>query len=170
MITKIWDGNKFVDYDLNIKKDKEDEQRQSRNNNNSDMDLEKCRETISITAPDGTIYEFEKPEFECELFKCVDNFILGVVYDFRANKPLVQSWDLATGNGSNYLIDNCSNLIPIKKKWYEYPENFPALMIEGATGKWFVIEFEEQYYDYCDGSDRLATKEEVMSLYWKDKK
>ena len=38
-------------------------------------------ETISITAPDGTVYEFEKPEFECELFKCVDNFILGVVYD-----------------------------------------------------------------------------------------
>jgi len=109
--------------------------------NNKDMD------TISIVDDDGKVYEFEKPEFECEIFKIVDSFALGVVYDKRANKPLVQSWDIETGNGTNYLINSCSNLTPIKPKIEVEKVVAYEFCGQGAIESREVIEIEQAYWD-----------------------
>lgn len=39
----------------------------------------RLKETISITDEDGKVYEFEKPEFKCELLKVVHGLIIGYV-------------------------------------------------------------------------------------------
>ena len=127
------------------------------------MTNEEMKETISITAPDGTVHEFEKPEFECELLEVKDEKIFGW---HRGDNGYIEIIRFNFSGGSNVMS---TDLTPVKKEWYDYSENFPAVMVEGATGKWFIVEFKEQYHEYCDDSDRLATKEEVMSLYWKDK-
>jgi len=131
-----------------------------------------CTNSISVLTiadQDGKVYEFEKPEFECELLKVYkNNKIIGSACNANWDdelQPLI--WDT---NGIVISRDSrMYDLTPIKKEWYKDESNFPMLMIEGGTSKWFIIESKEEYYEYCDDSDRLATKEEVMSLYWEDK-
>jgi len=50
----------------------------SSNNTNSNS---LSNNTISITSDDGKVYEFEKPEFECELFAVRDRAIFGTVFN-----------------------------------------------------------------------------------------
>ena len=154
------------DYRLKPKEEKEDEQRQSRNNNNSDMDLEKNRETISITAPDGIVYGFEKPNsFDVEIERVIGTRAYGYIYnDKLINGIAQQSWDLIDGKGSSYLIDGNQNLTPIKKEWYEDENLLPIIVYSDLKGLEILNTFGDKR-----NSHRLATKEEVMSLYWKNK-
>ena len=42
-------------------------------------DMFRPKETISVQCDDCSIIEFEKPEFECELFKSKGEFIFGII-------------------------------------------------------------------------------------------
>jgi len=62
--------------------------------------------------------------------------------------------------------------ISTKKQWYENPENFPALIMQEYKKELHTVnskEILEQVYLNLDNGYRLATKDEVMSLYWKEK-
>ena len=166
-----WYNEKY-EYRLKPQEAKEDEQRQSRNNNNSNMDLERDRETISITAPDGTVYEFEKPNFNIVMHEVRNRFIFGRVNEM----PVVIGIDGRILDSDYVSIGKF--LTPIKKEWYEYPENFPALVINSKElylvnsykDGWVSFrKYEKDAYNLNLEHYRLATKEEVMSLYWKDK-
>lgn len=94
----------------------------------------KCKSLLSIT--DGvTVYEFEKPDFECELLKvvihqCGNSHFLGYVkiedYIYSCQ------WDI---NGYNWdmQLKRRFNLTPIikEKPWYEDESNFPCLCAFG---------------------------------------
>mgnify|MGYP006995583509 CR=1 FL=1 len=131
---------------------------------------------LSITADDGTVYEFEKPSFECELLKVVDELnsqcIIG--YTFKNNRVLATKWhidgcEMFTGTFSQNV-----DLTPIAKPWYENEANFPALVTkDGDTFQvwqkhFFERMLESMLDDFANGW-RLATKQEVDSLYYQDK-
>jgi hypothetical protein len=115
-------------------------------------------------------YGFEKPEFECELWKVETSrsieYIHGLVLNDYAH-PMgdlrYHKWNKKTGE----VLIGCAskNLKPIKKHWYRYLENFPCLL---TNGKDFVL-LTEKDYEKWDGSYigagyRPATKEEVHNL------
>lgn len=54
---------------------------------------------------------------------------------------------------------------PIEPKWYEDESNFPALLIEDDTNNKFLVFNEVSLNTQYKHKYRLATKEEVMSLY-----
>ena len=53
------------------------------------------------------------------------------------------------------------NLKPIKKEWYENPDNFPCLCIDFYDNP--IIFFSKEEYDKCPRL-RPATKEELLAL------
>jgi len=59
--------------------------------------------------------------------------------------------------------------VSTKKQWYENPENFPALLIRGKEIIVITCKSSAEYYLNPNTGYRLATKDEVMSLYWKEK-
>ena len=129
-----------------------------------------AKDILSITAPDGVVYEFEKPEFECKIFYRNSKYrtIHGIIFE-EGNTYSIE-WNHA-GKVLNVTLSRGVknyNLTPIKKEWYEYPENFPALL----KHDWYKI-FNTVYYMEdvlaLNKHWRLATKEEVMSLYLEDK-
>lgn len=136
-------------------------------------------ETISIKDENGKEYEFEKPEFNYEFLKVVDDIIIGYVKTYY-NEIIGGYWK----DNGEFISGRANykewNLIQIKPKWYEDESNFPALITDGkrlevATGfnsesqRFFYREYF--YSNICNGW-RLATKEEVLSLHYegKDKK
>ena len=124
---------------------------------------------LSITDKDGKVYEFKKPDFECNLFEIHKGTIYG-----RANET-VSKWQL---NGKHLPPNgyNNYNLAPIQKKWYEDEANFPALVSYNSTdqGDLYCTAYgyeNEFLYDELNKSIahlnhlRLATKQERDSLY-----
>jgi hypothetical protein len=129
-------------------------------------------ETISIKDGDGKVYEFEKPEFECELlktFKTDLNIIFGIGYTIiTKNKipaPYPYIWDMCNGicydTYDNQLEE--LNLTPIKPKWHEDESNYPAVMYNKTEDEYMILK-------WCDRIPRheyweLATKQECDSLF-----
>ena len=117
-------------------------------------------EILEISDGEKT-YRFEKPEFECGLLAIVGGFIMGW-FKLKDTECLAQQWDLY----GNCFEGHDYNLTPIKPKWYEEEANFPAL-IKGAKGFFVVDELSSiGIHNIEDRSIRLATKDELMSLYY----
>ena len=123
-------------------------------------------ETISITAEDGTVYEFEKPDFQCELLKVYkDTIIIGSACDAYHHSTL-QAISWMTDGCTVKDRDSIYELTPIKKPWYEDESNFPTLL--KAQGEYYL-----ETYPLNEGTKvlvktnkiRLATKEELLALY-----
>ena len=130
------------------------------------MTKEEMKEAISITSNDGVVYEFNKPKFECELLKVVEDIIIG--WYLHSNIVYACGWKL---DGTDLSLHE-KHLTPIKKPWFEYPENFPALIYCSEYERFEIaLNIEHLLTDEYVVSEhiRLATKEEVVSLYWKDK-
>lgn len=130
--------------------------------------------TISIKDDNGKEYIFEMPEFECGLLKVIENnretFAIGYIYDYQV-LPCV--WNLDNGicyygTMTSTAIDGKYNLTPIKPKWYEDESNFPALMTYNRTSFGLSHSKRTAQEKLLKGW-RLATKEEVMSLYYEGK-
>ena len=105
-------------------------------------------ETISVVDENGKVYEFEKPDFECELLKVLFDhnnkaYIIGYSLDVRKELgyPYPKTWTI---DGKCYddddTLDGDFNLTPIKPKWYEDESNFPALLITNSGSDEFYIE------------------------------
>ena len=78
-------------------------------------------------------YEFEEPEFKCELLKVVDGVIIGYYIELGFIKPT--KWGVTTGEV--YSTNLNYNLIPVKKKWYELEANVGQVVaffdVEGGS-------------------------------------
>ena len=151
-------------------------------------ELSVIQKTISIASEDGTFYKFEKPEFKCELL-CVGKHgdVIGcVTTDHVGFKEVTLFWDnsgtcfTTSTNRTKDTRRSEFNLTPIKKVWYEnhniLSKENPKLMVIKETNmliwvygyelKCFLILeyfYEQGFSD--ENKVRLATKEEVMSLY-----
>jgi len=126
-------------------------------------------ETISIKDNNFKVYEFEKPDFECELFTIKPNIIYGIWYDEKYDEWRNGQWGLNSGLSNDGAY---SNLSPIKQKWYEDSNNFPALAVDKKTGAYYKVVCVEEGFIITDDGFRfkkeeliLATKEERDSLY-----
>lgn len=122
-------------------------------------------DTISIADDNGKEYKFKKPEFECELLKVMHpKSKLPDILAIIANDIIVTFFT----NGECYYMDESDafdyNLTPIKPKWYDNESNFPAVMIDEESQTPYITDIN----GILKGS-RLATKEEVNSLYYQDK-
>ena len=131
------------------------------------MTKEEMKEAISITSNDGVVYEFNKPKFECELLKVVEDIIIG--WYLHSNIVYACSWKL---DGTD-LSSHEKHLTPIKKQWFDYPENFPCIISNNDFTKSKVImhkNYEQSgWINLLSHGWRLATKYEIASLYYKDK-
>ena len=129
-------------------------------------ELSTKQETISIKDEDGTTYEFEKPEFGCELYAV--KISLGTIKIIGACKTLA-GWNSCSWTASGIAnISNMKGLIPINPKWYEDESNFPALVIFEDDGKLLIEEYPLNTGTtiLIENNDlRLATKAEHDSLY-----
>ena len=124
-------------------------------------------ETLSITAEDGTVYEFEKPDFDCELLKVYENKkIVGSACDASFGHELQPFiWNI---NGIVISRDSrIYDITPIKKPWYENEDNFPALLIWNDYDR--VVYNKNEAINNLEKNWRLATKEEVEALYYDNK-
>ena len=80
-----------------------------------------------------------------------------------------QSWLL---NGGAIFGDNANlfNLTPIKPKWCEDDVNFPVALISVDGFYPIIVDTKENYnLNYNNSHWRLATKQEVESLYYEGK-
>ena len=92
--------------------------RNTGNDSSSNDSVATCtNKTISITDENGKVYEFEKPEFECELLVFRYRQICGIGFEHYSDEtsiyPIV--WD-KKGKSTTH---NNMDLTPIKPKWYE---------------------------------------------------
>jgi len=122
-------------------------------------------ETLTITDEDGKVYEFEKPEFECELLGIERDLIIGWVKDSQGYL-FAYSWCKTNGLDNISTSSNDFNLTPIKQ-WFEDESNFPALMYNKTDNEYRVLKFGDRIprYEYWE----LATQTERNSLYCRDK-
>lgn len=119
-------------------------------------------------------YGFEA-DFEGEILKEVDGVYLGYVIDSGYLEMLkIYKSGSAYGNGTKGKY----NLKPIKKEWYENPDNFPCVVYHIYDNSFHIatdttinedsrlIKIYDKYRP-CDVF-RPATKEEVLSLLVKE--
>lgn len=86
--------------------------------------------------------------------------------------PLVTSWQKA----ELFNSDHRYNLKPIKKEWYENPDNFPCVIISLKTNKPHIAynynhleeKIKQEQFSSNPDKFRPATKEEVLSLLVKE--
>ena len=142
----------------------------------SDIRVTKEDFIISIADEDGKAYEFEKPEFECELLKIINSKIIGYIVWKDNLYPC--SWFTLSGVCEMTIVDKSSNydtfsdynkdynLTPIQKKWYEDEANFPAFMILDGKFPVYCITLDKRIAkNNIEHGFRLATKQERDSLY-----
>jgi len=131
-------------------------------------DNETSVSSISIT-DNGKVYEFEKPEFECEYIgsKSPHEFAMWV----KGNGVwMVFIYTFAGVAWYNQTTQLPFNLTPIKSKWFEDESNFPCIMTKIKKSRTTYKSFEyRDFKNLFDSGWRLATKEEVSSLYYEDK-
>lgn len=111
-----------------------------------------------------------RASFEGDIFHQDDfGFLSGCVYINGKTRYMV--WDQF---GKTYNFD-CHELTyanydftleVIEKDWFDIPGNFPALMFSGETQAFFVCPDKETYLEYINEDDRLATQEEIDSMYY----
>ncbi len=100
------------------------------------------KEIISIKDGDN-VYEFVKPDFECEIFKKDRTYFIGCLYDEGYVFPCAWSED---GKIIDDFIDDCiykeyniesKNLTPIvkEKPWYEKLNNSNGILCKDLNGK-----------------------------------
>lgn len=118
-------------------------------------------------------YGFEA-DFEGEILKEIDNFYYGIVNQY--NKFETITWNLVGRpiSGSTALNKyELWELKPIKKEWYENPDNFPCLVIhdnkESVLIKYYnktnnKLISKDSLVHYSIDRCRPATKEEILSL------
>ena len=124
--------------------------------------------TLSITSDEGTTYEFEQPDFECELKFIADGeWIYGHIDDdgLGINHRFMCSWGV--NSGTAICVDglynfSCYNLSPIKPNWYDVESNFPAIVIDDDTELAICTckSIWTNVYANHYGNYRLATKAE----------
>lgn len=142
-------------------------------------------------------YGFEVPEFEGEILKELSDhngkkYFIGYSIDVRVGiaYPYPKTWteDGKCFNDDDIKIDGF-DLTPIKKPWYEYESNIGKLIIDIANNSGLYI-FDSLKFDKDINRNilvgfsiadmkikrlanicgfRLATKEEVLSLYKEEK-
>lgn len=127
-------------------------------------------ETISIKDENGKEYVFEKPEFECELLKVVNGCIVAYVVYSGNNFAVLYYTD-----GKAVSLPEKFDLTLAKPKWYEDEDCGRAVVFLDENG-----EFDHVNVLYGDDFKktsnlkavegkpngwRLATKEELLSLY-----
>ncbi len=123
-------------------------------------------QTISMTDEDGKEYEFEKPE---NIVIKVYEAFLGSIYGRMDN--YVAKWTLdgvCIQIGANIYNVSKYNLTPIKPKWYEDEDNFPA-MLTRKDGTSIDICWTKEYWVYQQHDYKLSTKQEVDSFYYEGK-
>lgn len=107
-------------------------------------------------------YGFEA-DFEGEILKKVGDYYIG--YITRDYCTIIDStkWDL---NGNDVDIQEY-HLKPIKKEWYENPDNFPCIVYSTKLNEYIVLDMPLVPLKLND-KFRPATKEEVLSLLIKE--
>ena len=150
----------------------EDEKETNYNNDsdvsNGDTNRNSDRENvISIKDDNGVEYIFEKPEFEVlSIIYCnISGMIFGIIKRSRDSVLTVTQWTPKGSCSTNTDYD----LTPIKPKWYEDESNFPALAVRGKELHIIIDKLSADYYLHHNTGWRLATKDEVMSLYYEGK-
>lgn len=115
-------------------------------------------------------YGFKKPEFECEIWKESEGWLLGCV---KYNDCwYTVEWDC---DGKNTPSSNLSNditgdepdydLKPLKKEWHEDKSNFPCLAFDKKHDKFTTLYTKYEVINADPERYRLAKKGEVLSLY-----
>lgn len=102
---------------------------------------------------------FETPSFEGKIYEEVEGTYIG--YAKAKHGVIPMCW---FKNGSIFASNTNFPLTPIKKAWYEYPENFPALCIT-VEGHIYSILNKEDFLSAQEVGVRLATKAERDLLY-----
>ena len=123
-------------------------------------------------------YGFEA-DFEGEILKEIEDMSAGkvfigyIVYDCKVHSCIWQYNGVVVTRGINQLT---FNLKPIKKEWYENPDNFPCLVYmedkrdEEDKGYYTVLGNMNSYKSefLIANIIRPATKEEVLALLVKE--
>ena len=128
-------------------------------------------EILSITdEATGKEYKFEKPDWwndKCELFRVYldEKRIVGSIKIDNSAQFLVK-WSFAGQITDGYGHEH---LTPIKTKWYEDEANFPALVVRDNNIIALRSPNKEHYLQAVKDGYRLATKDEVLALYYEDK-
>lgn len=113
-------------------------------------DEPKEKDYISIKDNDGTEYKFEKPDFDCELLKVINDYIIGYVVVNTIPEPVRWSFRGKAFKTLDYLNSSKSfNLTPYKELKRGYKE-------KDIKGKFILAdEFEYEimaiFKDYNDG-------------------
>lgn len=147
----------------------------------SNGDLDKHRESLkierlSITDKDGKVYEFEKPEFKCELLKVVKDKILGYIITNKPMSFLAPCYWYKSGFLGNADLLKEYSLIPIKPEKPKVNKLEIALMLMNNE-KWISKEMPYGAYAFFDenllGSKKspfryFTTTEVVDFQLWED--
>jgi len=130
---------------------------------------------IAIATEDGEIYEFEninnlkRLEY---LSSCYDGHIVKVTTENSYSTAIIYNNDWTIVNVPQNFTDykqGIFKLIPIKKPWYENPDNFPVIVIN-EEGIFDLLQRSslkcsvKDITDYLDTGWRPATKEELLTL------
>ena len=114
-------------------------------------------------------YGFEA-DFEGEILKEYENQFVGMVYQNEAN--LGCSWNKKGRCLQPGYIN--MNLKPIKKEWYENPDNFPCIVMQinciddRELDCGHIIFRNIDDFNRFGGDYRHLTKEEVLALLVKE--
>ena len=130
------------------------------------------KETLSIRDDEGTLYEFKKPDFKCELLKIYNNKIIGYVVDRPEDEAKTVNWNL---EGRGLYGMNCFNLNPhvVTEWWKPYTdgEPFEILVVDKGNCLYIAVEYDKLCFLDSMGNEigldvnlRLATKDERNGL------
>ena len=112
-------------------------------------------------------YGFEA-DFEGEIcFENINGFLIGYI-----NEPvgkIIKQWRKNDGNCfcMEGYHDRQYDLKPIKKEWYENPDNFPCLVFSSKINEFMVLDRPLVPLKLNDDF-RPATEEEVLALLVKE--
>lgn len=124
-------------------------------------------ETVIKEKPKNNFEEYGfEADFEGEILKEYENQFVGMVYQNEGNYGC--SWNkegkcLQT-KGFGYID---MNLKPIKKEWYENPDNFPCIVYSLKLNEYIVLDNPLVPLKLND-EFRPATKEEILTLLIKE--
>ena len=157
-------------------KEKEDVKTLSKQSSQSiSSELSDSSNTSDIGLPNinsFTAHGFEVPDFEGEIFYINNKYgtIHGIVLEEGSSYSI--EWNHA-GQVLNITLSRgvkSYNLTPIKKEWYENPENFPAMLIRDTEERmgYIQVDNKEQFIKRHRQGFRLITKAERDRLFCKE--
>ena len=117
-------------------------------------------------------YGFEA-DFEGEILSDIEDYYIGYYIEtypcVKEKQKIPTFWNKNTGNcykGAG-ISNSKYSLKPIKKEWYENPDNFPCLVFSSKINEFMVLDRPLVPLKLND-KVRPATKEEVLSLLVKE--